>query len=126
MNEERKTKSKILKQNKLKKERKTQSKIAKQNKLKKENIVKYKSLIKPQSKVIEEFRKVHGNKYDYSKVKYVNSLTKVKIICKEHGEFLQLVGNHRRGIGCPTCGQIRRNKIYWKKNPHPQKLTDKT
>ena len=121
LNEERKTKSKILKQNKLKKELKTQSKIAKQ-KLKKEHIVKYKSLrlgkpLKPQSKVIEKFRKVHGNTYDYSKVKYEGAIKKVVIICKEHGEFLQLVVNHNIGSGCPKCGQIRRNNFYWKKNP---------
>ena len=30
---------------------------------------------------------VHGNKYDYSKVEYVNTLTKVTIICPIHGEF---------------------------------------
>jgi len=40
---------------------------------------------------IEEFikraREVHGNKYDYSKVNYVDSKTKVIIICPVHGEF---------------------------------------
>ena len=28
---------------------------------------------------------IHGNKYDYSKVNYLNSRTKVCIICPEHG-----------------------------------------
>ena len=36
---------------------------------------------------IERARKVHGDKYDYSKVEYINSRTKVCIICPEHGEF---------------------------------------
>lgn len=36
---------------------------------------------------IEKARKIHGNKYDYSKVVYVNSQTKVCIICPIHGEF---------------------------------------
>lgn len=32
---------------------------------------------------------VHNNKYDYSKVNYVNSTTKICIICPEHGEYQQ-------------------------------------
>ena len=41
---------------------------------------------------IEKAKKVHGDKYDYSKVQYVNAYTKVCIICTEHGEFWQLSG----------------------------------
>ncbi len=37
---------------------------------------------------IEKSRQVHGNRYDYSKVNYINSRTKVTIICPKHGEFL--------------------------------------
>lgn len=36
---------------------------------------------------IEEAKKVHGDKYDYSKVKYINRNTKVCITCLNHGEF---------------------------------------
>jgi hypothetical protein len=32
-------------------------------------------------------KEVHGDKYDYSKVEYVNSSTDVTIICPIHGEF---------------------------------------
>lgn len=46
---------------------------------------------------------VHGNKYDYSKVKYVNNYTKVCIICPIHGEFWQTPANHLHGRGCPKC-----------------------
>jgi hypothetical protein len=46
-----------------------------------------------------------GNKYDYSKVSYVNSNTKVKIICPIHGEFEQTPSRHIHGAtGCPKCG----------------------
>lgn len=42
-------------------------------------------------KTREEFIKYaiekHGDKYDYSKVDYVNNYTKVCIKCPEHGEF---------------------------------------
>jgi hypothetical protein len=46
---------------------------------------------------IEKARKVHGGKYDYSKVKYVDSTTKVYIICPQHGEFHQTPQEHLRG-----------------------------
>ena len=52
---------------------------------------------------IEKAKKVHGDKYDYSKVVYVNSQTKVCIICPIHGEFSQTPNAHLRGQGCPTC-----------------------
>ena len=55
------------------------------------------------SSFIEKARKVHNDKYDYSKVEYVNSHTNVCIICPEHGEFQQLPTNHLRGKGCPKC-----------------------
>ena len=52
---------------------------------------------------IKKSRKVHGDKYDYSKVEYVNAHTKVCIICPEHGEFWQKLNDHTNGQGCPTC-----------------------
>jgi len=52
---------------------------------------------------IKKARAVHGDKYDYSLVEYVNSRKKVKIICKEHGVFEQVASNHLRHQGCPAC-----------------------
>lgn len=46
---------------------------------------------------------IHGNKYDYSKVNYVNNRTKVCIICPEHGEFWQTPESHLKGHGCKLC-----------------------
>ena len=47
---------------------------------------------------------IHGNRYDYSLVEYINSSTLVKIICKKHGEFLQSPTNHVHDKnGCPLC-----------------------
>lgn len=46
---------------------------------------------------------VHGYKYDYRKVEYKGSKTKVCIICKEHGEFYQKPNDHLNGQGCPIC-----------------------
>ena len=61
----------------------------------------------------EEFIKraklVHGDKYDYSKVDYVNSHLKVKIICPEHGVFEQKSGKHCSGQGCRLCSYVERS-----------------
>lgn len=58
---------------------------------------------KPYELFVEEVKKVHGNKYDYSKVEYVNCSTKVCIICPIHGEFWQTPSDHMSGAGCPIC-----------------------
>ena len=55
---------------------------------------------------IERAKKVHGNKYDYSKTEYINSSTKVCIICPIHGEFWQRPTEHLRGRGCKKCGDL--------------------
>jgi hypothetical protein len=60
---------------------------------------------------IEKANKVHGNKYDYSKVDYVKSNEKVIIICKIHGEFKQLSNNHLQGQNCQKCIQNAYSKI---------------
>lgn len=52
---------------------------------------------------IERARQVHGDRYDYSKVEYVNTKTKVCIVCKEHGEFWQKAETHLLGNLCPKC-----------------------
>lgn len=52
---------------------------------------------------IEKARKIHGDKYDYSKVEYKNNSTKVTIICPEHGPFEQTPAAHWKGAGCPKC-----------------------
>lgn len=52
---------------------------------------------------IEKAKIVHGDRYDYSLVEYVNSATKVKIICPEHGVFEQTPNSHLQGKKCPRC-----------------------
>lgn len=61
-------------------------------------------LRKSKEKFIEQAKQVHGDKYIYDKVEYVNSSTKVCIICPKHGEFWQAPPHHLNGIGCPQCG----------------------
>jgi hypothetical protein len=64
---------------------------------------------------IEKAIQVHGYKYDYSKVDYIKTITKVIIICKEHGEFLQQPNNHLNGQNCPNCRipNYSKKQIQW-------------
>ena len=57
---------------------------------------------------IEKAIKIHGDKYDYSLIEYINSQTNIKIICKEHGEFYQMPLNHLKGNQCYKCSGIVR------------------
>lgn len=54
-------------------------------------------------KIIEQFKKVHGERYDYSKVNYINVDTDVVLICKKHGPFLQTPYSHKNGSNCRQC-----------------------
>lgn len=51
--------------------------------------------------IIEKFRSMHGDLYDYSLVEYKHSHTKMKIKCGRHGIFE--TNTHQYGSGCPTC-----------------------
>lgn len=53
---------------------------------------------------ISHARKIHGDKYDYSKVEYKNAKTKIRIVCPIHGEFWQTPDKHLHGKGCDKCG----------------------
>jgi hypothetical protein len=55
--------------------------------------------------LINNFKLIHGNKYDYSKVKYESAHKKIKIVCPMHGDFMQTPNNHKNGNGCPICKQ---------------------
>ena len=64
---------------------------------------------------IEKAKEIHGDKYDYSKVDYKTVNSKVKIICPEHGEFMQQASNHiNQKHGCPACKkQYSKMAINW-------------
>ncbi|MDA7570418.1 helicase-related protein [Flavobacteriaceae bacterium] len=61
--------------------------------------------------ILQKFKAKHGNRYDYSKVEYKSALSKVKIICKEHGVFTSTANNHIYGTGCPTCSRWTQENI---------------
>ena len=55
--------------------------------------------------VIEEFRKIYGDLYEYpenNRESYINKRSKIEIICKEHGKFVKTAQKHMYQ-GCPVC-----------------------
>lgn len=70
-----------------------------------------KCAIENKKKTLEEFIKesklLHGDKYDYSKVNYINTETKVCITCPRHGNFWMTPHNHLQHRGCPKCKQSK-------------------
>ena len=49
----------------------------------------------------------HKNKYDYSRVEYVNGKKNVIIVCPIHGEFYQTPWTHLMGGGCTKCRNVK-------------------
>jgi len=62
--------------------------------------------LKTTKEFIQDAISVHGDRYDYSLVKYINTKTKVEIICKRHGIFLQQPYSHLVHKGCKKCATI--------------------
>ena len=59
---------------------------------------------------IKKSKEIFGDKYNYDKVKYINSVTPVTITCKKHGDFLLKPNYHLSGRGCPMCGNERKGE----------------
>src|SRR5574343_543773 len=58
--------------------------------------------------IIAEFTDIHGDKYNYDRINYINNRSKVVIICQDHGEFKQRPNDHLQRKGCPKC--VGKNK----------------
>lgn len=56
---------------------------------------------------IEKCNIIHNNYYDYSKSTYINTHTKLIIICPKHKEFFQTPNKHLSGRGCRKCADIK-------------------
>ena len=60
---------------------------------------------------IKKAIKIHGNKYDYTKVNYGNNCKEpIVIICKKHGEYIQKPQDHLSGCGCQKCSHKKYSK----------------
>lgn len=61
---------------------------------------------------IKKAAKIHSDRYDYSLVTYINSQTKIKIVCHIHGVFEQEPNSHLCKRGCPKCKiSLGENKV---------------
>lgn len=60
-------------------------------------------IVKTTNEFIEEARKVHGDKYDYSQADFKSMIDEITIICPKHGPFSQIVRLHLKGSRCPRC-----------------------
>ncbi|WP_445634579.1 Putative excinuclease ABC subunit C [Nostoc sp. DSM 114161] len=58
---------------------------------------------KTQDEFIQQAQAKHDRFYDYGLVNYLNSSTKVNVICPEHGEFKITPSHHLGGVGCRKC-----------------------
>ena len=61
---------------------------------------------------VNEAQTVHNNLYDYSKVEYKDTHTKVLIIDPEFGEFWQTPDNHLSGQGSPERQKNTLRKLF--------------
>lgn len=61
--------------------------------------------IKSTEQFVQECKRVHGDKYDYSKAIYEGANNNIEIICPIHGSFWQRAKHHEEGVGCPLCGK---------------------
>lgn len=68
-------------------------------------------LRKSKKDFISQAKSIHGDKYSYEKVEYINSSTKVCITCHLHGDFYQLPLHHLKGTGCPKCGGTSKKSL---------------
>jgi very-short-patch-repair endonuclease len=62
-----------------------------------------KQYFKNTNEYIEHAKKVHGDKYDYSKTIFKTAKDKIIITCKKHGDFEQEAYCHSIGVGCTIC-----------------------
>ena len=80
-------------------------------------IDKYKRIFQMgKERFIDKAQKIHGDRYDYSQVEYVNNKTDVIVICPEHGPFPVAPQDHLQGMnGCPKCQTLKGEKriILW-------------
>lgn len=58
---------------------------------------------KTQNEVINDFKSIHEDRYDYSEVCYTGSKIEVIVICSVHGKFKITPNHHQKGVGCKDC-----------------------
>jgi len=57
--------------------------------------------------LLNRFKKIHGDKYNYDLVDYKGIFKPIKIFCQNHGVFEQTPNVHLTGSGCPECNSVK-------------------
>ena len=70
---------------------------------------------KTKTTLIEDFKKAHGDYYNYDKVEYVKGISSVIITCPIHGDFPQTPNSHKAGKGCSKCKVFKAKETFIKK-----------
>lgn len=65
---------------------------------------------------VNKAQKIHKNIYDYSESEYIGRMFNIDIICRIHGKFTQLAGNHLSGKGCMLCGHLTEKVGFTKRD----------
>jgi len=62
---------------------------------------------------IKKAKLIHGDRFNYDKVEYVNNKTPIVITCPKegHGDFVMKPNSHLSGSGCPICSESRGEKF---------------
>ncbi len=63
------------------------------------------------SSYLAKFKEIHGDQYDYSRAKFVDAKTPIKIVCPIHGVFTQVPDSHAVG-GCRQCANDELAGLY--------------
>lgn len=58
---------------------------------------------KPLDYYVEKSRAVHGDRFEYLEIEYQGAAAYLRVLCRDHGEFLQLAQDHIKGVGCSKC-----------------------
>lgn len=73
-------------------------------------------VLKTQQQFLDECKRIHGERYDYSKTLYINDKSKIIVICNIHGEYEVRPQAHLRGQNCKKCYEIIRSKCLVENN----------
>ena len=57
-----------------------------------------------------QYKKVHGNKFEYPNFNYKNAIALINVKCQTHGIFKISHNKHKQGRGCPKCGLEQRGE----------------
>ena len=82
------------------------------------------SKTKTTEEFIKESKLKHGDRFDYSRVIYINNKSKISIGCKKHGFFEQRASSHLSGNGCHQCLKENRNPYRGKEKIFEQNFKE--